>query len=60
MIKKSILRNIFSGLHPLNPQPYGEIYVMRSDGSDQRILTDDQFEAATPTWIPRRREKNLK
>jgi TolB protein len=45
-----------SVLHPLNPQPYGEIYVMRSDGSDVRMLTDDQFEAATPTWIPLRRK----
>ena len=41
-----------SVLHPLNPQPYGEIYVMRADGSDVRMLTDDQFEAATPAWIP--------
>ena len=49
-----------SVLHPLNPQPYGEIYVMRSDGSDVRMLTDDQFEAATPTWIPLRRKQNLK
>ena len=45
-----------SVLHPLNPQPYGEIYVMRSDGSDVRLLTDDQFEAATPGWIPFRRK----
>ena len=47
-----------SVLHPLNPQPYGEIFVMRADGSDVRMLTDDQFEAATPSWIPFRRKKN--
>lgn len=47
-----------SVLHPLNPQPYGEIYVMRADGSNARMLTDDQFEAATPGWIPFRRNKN--
>jgi Tol biopolymer transport system component len=42
-------------LHPYNPQPYGEIYVMRADGSDVRMLTDDQFEESTPTWVPPRR-----
>lgn len=35
-----------------NPQPYGEIYVMRADGSDVRALTDDQFEDGAPTWVP--------
>ena len=49
-----------SVLHPLNPQPYGEIYVMRADGSDVRMLTDDQFEAATPAWIPLRSRNYLK
>ena len=39
-------------LHPFNPQPYGEICVMRADGSDVRVLTDNQFEDGTPTWIP--------
>lgn len=38
-------------LHPFNAQPYGDIYVMRADGSDVRQLTDDQFEKATPGWI---------
>jgi TolB protein len=41
-------------LHPFNPQPYGEICVMRADGSDFRVLTDNQFEDGTPTWIPTR------
>jgi Tol biopolymer transport system component len=39
-------------LHPYNPQPYGEVFVMRADGSDIRRLTDDQYEEATPSWIP--------
>jgi len=33
-------------------QPYGDLYVMRADGSDVRMLTDDQFEDGTPGWIP--------
>ncbi len=45
-----------SALHPYNPQPYGDIYVMRADGSDVRQLTDDQFEEATPGWIPKRQK----
>jgi TolB protein len=40
-----------AALYPGNPQAYGEIYVMRADGSDQRVLTDDQFENGIPTWI---------
>lgn len=39
-------------LHPYNPQPYGEVFVMRADGSDVRRLTDDQYEEATPSWMP--------
>lgn len=45
-----------AALHPYNPQPYGEICVMRADGSDMRVLTDNQFEEATPAWR-RLREK---
>ena len=41
-----------SVLHPFNPQPNGDLYVMRSDGSDVRMLTDDQFEDGTPSWLP--------
>ena len=40
-----------AALHVGNPQAYGEIAVMRADGSDVRVLTDDQFEDGTPTWI---------
>jgi Tol biopolymer transport system component len=34
------------------PQPYGEIFVMRADGSDVRQLTDNQWEEGTPAWRP--------
>lgn len=41
-------------LHPANPQPYGDIYVMRADGSDVRRLTDNQYEEGTPSWVPKK------
>lgn len=41
-------------LHPANPQPYGEIYVMRADGSEAHALTDEPFEKGTPAWVPHR------
>lgn len=40
-------------LHPFNPQPYGDLFVMRKDGSDVRMLTDNQFEEGTPSWLPK-------
>lgn len=45
-------------LHPYNPQPDGEIFVMRADGSDVRQLTENQFEDSTPTWMPSKQERN--
>jgi len=39
-------------LHPANPQPYGEIFVMRADGSEAHALTDEPFEKGTPNWAP--------
>ena len=36
------------------PQPYGEIFVMRFDGTEVEQLTDDQWEEGTPAWQPRR------
>ncbi len=39
-------------LYTNNPQPYGEIFVMRYDGSDAEQLTDDQWEEGTPAWQP--------
>jgi Tol biopolymer transport system component len=34
------------------PQPYGELFVMRYDGSEVTQLTDNQWEDATPAWEP--------
>jgi Tol biopolymer transport system component len=34
------------------PQPYGEIFVMRYDGSQVEQLTDDQWEEGGPAWQP--------
>jgi Tol biopolymer transport system component len=34
------------------PQPYGEIFVMRADGTDVQQLTDNQWEDGTPAWQP--------
>lgn len=38
-----------------NPQPYGEIFVMRKDGTDVEQLTDDQWEEGGPAWQPHTR-----
>ena len=37
------------------PQPYGEIFVMRVDGTEQRPLTDNQWEDGPGTWQPAQR-----
>ena len=34
------------------PQPYGEIFVMRNDGTGVEQLTDNQWEEGTPAWRP--------
>jgi TolB protein len=47
-------------LHPHNPQSYGEIAVVRPDGSDLRILTDNPWEDSTPRWAPRSVTKELR
>jgi len=44
-------------LTPFNPQPNGDLWVMRADGSDVRMLTDDQFEDGTPSWLPMSRRR---
>ena len=36
------------------PQPYGEIFVMRYDGTNIEQLTDNQWEEGTPAWKPER------
>ena len=30
---------------------------MHADGSDVRVLTDNQFEEATPAWMPLKKKK---
>ena len=42
------------GALPPQFQSYGEIAVMRADGSDLHVLTDDSIEQGTPVWIPGR------
>jgi TolB protein len=34
------------------PQPYGELFVMRYDGTSIEQLTDNQWEDGTPAWQP--------
>jgi Tol biopolymer transport system component len=34
------------------PQPYGEIFVMRHDGTAVEQLTDNEWEDGTPAWQP--------
>ena len=36
------------------PQPYGELFVMRADGTGIEQLTDNQWEDGAPAWRPRR------
>jgi TolB protein len=42
-------------LHPHNPQSYGDVAVIRADGSDLQVLTDNPWEDATPRFAPVRR-----
>ena len=43
-------------LHPANvhAQANGEIFVMRSDGTQVEQLTDDQWEEGAPAWQPKK------
>ena len=41
-------------IYTTGPQPYGEIFVMRYDGSELRQLTDNQWEDGAPAWQPAR------
>lgn len=34
------------------PQPYGELFMIRPNGTGLRQLTDNQWEDATPAWRP--------
>jgi len=40
------------------PQPYGEIFVMRYDGTGVEQLTDNQWEDGTPAWKPEPRSRS--
>jgi Tol biopolymer transport system component len=39
-------------LYDAVPQPYGEIFAMRADGSDLRQLTDNKWEDASASCAP--------
>ena len=39
------------------PQPFAELFIMKADGSEQRALTDNQWEDGTPAWLPRAAKK---
>jgi len=38
------------------PQPYGEIFVMRYDGTQVEQRTDNQWEEGSPAWEPSMRK----
>ena len=40
------------GIYTDAPQPYGDIFVMRYDGTGVQQLTDNQWEDGTPAWQP--------
>jgi Tol biopolymer transport system component len=42
-------------LYTSAPQPYGELFVMRYDGTQVEQLTDNQWEDAAPAWQPRKK-----
>jgi Tol biopolymer transport system component len=42
-------------LYTSAPQPYGELFVMRYDGTHQEQLTDNQWEEAGAAWQPRKK-----
>ena len=41
------------GSRPPPFQSYGEIAVMRIDGTDGSVLTDNSIEEGVPVWVPR-------
>jgi Tol biopolymer transport system component len=38
--------------YTLAPQPGGELFIMRYDGTQVRQLTDNKWEDGAPTWVP--------
>jgi Tol biopolymer transport system component len=47
------------GAYTDSPQPYGELFVMRYDGTRVEQLTDNQWEEGTPAWQPTGPDKRL-
>jgi Tol biopolymer transport system component len=43
---------LFVGTRPPPFQSYGEIAVMRIDGTDLKLLTDNSIEEGVPVWVP--------
>jgi hypothetical protein len=41
-------------LYTSSPQPYGELFVMRFDGTQVEQITDNQWEDAGPAWQPKK------
>jgi TolB protein len=41
---------------PGDLEPYREIAVMRADGSNVRLLTDNSIEDGAPSWVPVRKQ----
>ena len=41
-------------LYTSSPQPYGELFVMRFDGTEVEQITDNQWEDAGPAWQPKK------
>ena len=41
-----------AALNPGNPRAAVDLYVMRADGSDVRVLNENPFEEITPAWAP--------
>jgi len=46
------------GVYTDAPQPYGELFVMKNDGTNVRQLTDNQWEDGTPAWQPTKNERS--
>jgi TolB protein len=40
------------------PQPYGELFLMRYDGTDVTQLTDNQWEDGGPAWKPTQQQRS--
>ena len=51
-LREPSLREFSLALYDGVPQPYGEIFAMRADGSDVRQLTDNKWEDASAAMAP--------